>query len=91
MLKNFLSEKKVFVEDSINLFLNELTYPTQIAEGMKYAVLNGGKRIRPILLLMILDLFDKDEKLGVPSAAARDDTLLFTGSRRFASSWQWWL
>ncbi len=35
MLKNFLSEKKVFVEDSINLFLNELTYPTQIAEGMK--------------------------------------------------------
>lgn len=70
MLKNFLSEKKVFVENSINLFLNELTYPTQIAEGMKYAVLNGGKRIRPILLLMILDLFDKDEKLGVPSAAA---------------------
>ena len=70
MLKNFLSEKKVFVEDSINLFLNELTYPTQISEGMKYAVLNGGKRIRPILLLMILDLFDKDEKLGVPSAAA---------------------
>lgn len=70
MPKNFLSEKKVFVEDSINLFLNELTYPTQIAEGMKYAVLNGGKRIRPILLLMILDLFDKDEKLGVPSAAA---------------------
>ena len=70
MLKNFLSEKKVFVEDSINLFLNELTYPTQIAEGMKYAVLNGGKRIRPILLLMILDLFDKDEKLGIPSAAA---------------------
>ena len=70
MLKNFLSEKKVFVEDSINLFLNELTYPTQVAEGMKYAVLNGGKRIRPILLLMILDLFDKDEKLGVPSAAA---------------------
>lgn len=70
MLKNFLSEKKVFVEDSINLFLNELTYPTQIAEGMKYAVLNGGKRIRPILLLMILNLFDKDEKLGVPSAAA---------------------
>ena len=70
MLKNFLSEKKVFVEVSINLFLNELTYPTQISEGMKYAVLNGGKRIRPILLLMILDLFDKDEKLGVPSAAA---------------------
>lgn len=70
MLKDFLSEKKVFVENNINLFLNELTYPTQIAEGMRYAVLNGGKRIRPILLLMVLDLFDKDEKLGVPSAAA---------------------
>lgn len=70
MLKDFLSEKKVFVENNINTFLSELTYPDKIAEGMRYAVLNGGKRIRPILLLMILDLLGKDENLGIPSAAA---------------------
>ncbi|WP_300362485.1 polyprenyl synthetase family protein [Fusobacterium sp.] len=70
MLKPFLDEKKLFIEKNLDSFLNELSYPTQIAEGMKYAVLNGGKRIRPILLFMILDLFNKDEKFGVPSAAA---------------------
>lgn len=70
MLKPFLNEKKLFIEEQLNSFLNELSYPTQIAEGMKYAVLNGGKRIRPIFLFLILKLFNKDEKLGIPSAAA---------------------
>ena len=70
MLKPFLNEKKLFIEKNLDSFLSELSYPTQIAEGMKYAVLNGGKRIRPILLFMILDLFNKEEKYGVPCAAA---------------------
>ena len=70
MLKEYLKEKKQIVEDTINEYLSEITYPVQIAEGMKYAVLNGGKRIRPILLLMVLDLLGKDERLGLPSGAA---------------------
>ncbi len=70
MLKEYLKEKKVLVENIINEYLSEFTYPVQIAEGMKYAVLNGGKRIRPILVLMVLDLLGKDEKLGLPSGAA---------------------
>ena len=70
MLKEYLKEKKVLVENTINEYLSEFTYPVQIAEGMKYAVLNGGKRIRPILVLMVLDLLGKDEKLGLPSGAA---------------------
>lgn len=70
MLKEYLKDKKNIIEKTIEEYLNELTYPVQIAEGMKYAVLNGGKRIRPILLLMVLDLLGKDEKLGLPSGAA---------------------
>lgn len=70
MLKEYLKEKKILVENTINEYLSEFTYPVQIAEGMKYAVLNGGKRIRPILVLMVLDLLGKDEKLGLPSGAA---------------------
>lgn len=69
-LKEYLKEKKQVVEKTIDEYLSEITYPVQIAEGMKYAVLNGGKRIRPILLLMILDLLGKDEKLGLPSGVA---------------------
>ena len=70
MLKEYLKEKKSLVEKTIDEYLSEFKYPVQIAEGMKYAVLNGGKRIRPILILMVLDLLGKDEKLGLPSGAA---------------------
>ena len=70
MLKEYLKEKKVLVEKTIDEYLSEFSYPVQIAEGMKYAVLNGGKRIRPILILMVLDLLGKDEKIGFPSGAA---------------------
>lgn len=70
MLKKYLKEKKEIIEKTIDNYLGEFNYPTQISEGMKYAVLNGGKRIRPILILMILDLLEKDEKLGLPSGAA---------------------
>lgn len=68
MLESYLSENKVFVETSIDIFLSELSYPREISEGMKYSVLNGGKRIRPILLFMILELLGKKRELGIPSA-----------------------
>ncbi len=70
MLKGYLKEKKGIIEKTIDTYLGEFNHPVQIAEGMKYAVLNGGKRIRPVLVLMTLDLLGKDEKLGLPSGAA---------------------
>ena len=70
MLKEYLKEKKELVEKTIDSYLGEFDYPYAIAEGMKYAVLNGGKRIRPVLILMTLNLLGKDEKLGLPSGAA---------------------
>lgn len=54
--KNYLDEHKKLIENSIDSYLAELTYPEVIAEGMKYAILNGGKRLRPILLFMTLDI-----------------------------------
>lgn len=38
-------------------------YPEKLAKAMEYAVMNGGKRIRPILMYMICDLFDENKKL----------------------------
>ena len=54
--KNYLDNSKKLIESNLDIYLNELNYPEVIAEGMKYAVLNGGKRLRPILLFMILDI-----------------------------------
>lgn len=70
MLKEYLKQKKELIEKTIDSYLGEFSYPNVIAEGMRYAVLNGGKRIRPVLILMTLDILGKDETLGLPSGAA---------------------
>ena len=65
--KNYLDEHKKLIESSIDSYLAELAYPEVIAEGMKYAILNGGKRLRPILLFMTLDILGKDKTKGIAS------------------------
>ena len=62
MLRKYLEEKKKVVEDSLIELLGNYRnkYPEKLAEAMEYAVMNGGKRIRPILMYMICDLFEKN-------------------------------
>ena len=62
MLREYLEEKKKIVEDSlIELLANYRNkYPEKLAEAMEYGVMNGGKRIRPVLMYMICDLFEKN-------------------------------
>jgi len=69
-MKEYLKERRTLVDLVIEEYLNELKYPKVIVEGMKYSVLNGGKRLRPILLLMTLDLLGVQEKKGVPMSVA---------------------
>jgi len=62
MLREYLEEKKKIVQDSLIELLQNYRdkYPKKLAEAMEYAVMNGGKRIRPILMYMICDLFKKN-------------------------------
>ena len=62
MLRGYLEEKKKIVESSLIELLGNYRgkYPKKLAEAMEYAVMNGGKRIRPILMYMICDLFEKN-------------------------------
>ena len=62
MLREYLEEKKKIVEDSLIELLGNYRnkYPEKLAEAMEYGVMNGGKRIRPILMYMICDLFEKN-------------------------------
>ena len=41
-----------------------------VADAMKYSIANGGKRIRPMLLLMILEAFDVPRTKGMATAVA---------------------
>ena len=62
MLREYLENKKKIVEGNLKELLGnyENKYPEKLAEAMEYAVMNGGKRIRPILMYMICDLFEKN-------------------------------
>lgn len=70
MLKQYMYERKNIIDKNLEEYLNELQNPYVIAEGMRYSVLNGGKRLRPLLLLMGLQLLGHDENLGIPSGCA---------------------
>lgn len=70
MFKSYLKSQRELIDSRIVYYLNKLEYPNVIAEGMKYSVLNGGKRLRPILLLMVLELYEKDFKLALPIGVA---------------------
>jgi len=64
-MKKYLQEKSEKINTALEEYLDELKYPSVISEGMKYSVLNGGKRLRPILLLMTLELLDVEEEKGL--------------------------
>lgn len=70
MFKNYLKTQRELIDLNIECYLNKLEYPNIIAEGMRYSVLNGGKRLRPTLLLMVLELYERDLSLGLPIAVA---------------------
>ena len=66
----YLKEKTDFFETELKKELEELSYPETIAKGMEYAILNGGKRLRPFLLFATLELLNEDINKGVKSAIA---------------------
>ena len=66
----YLKEKTSFFETELKKELQELSYPETIAKGMEYAILNGGKRLRPFLLFATLELLNQNIEKGVKSAIA---------------------
>ena len=66
----YLKEKTNFFETELKKELGELSYPETIAKGMEYAILNGGKRLRPFLLFVTLELLNQNIEKGIKSAIA---------------------
>jgi len=54
------------------------THPTSLYEPIRYIMSLGGKRIRPTMLLMSVDLFDGDLSAGIPAALAIETFHNFT-------------
>lgn len=70
MIATYLKNSRDEIDRVLEEYVRELKYPTVIAEGMEYALLNGGKRIRPILLSLTLELLGIDRSLGFATGAA---------------------
>ncbi len=69
-LVSYMQEKKKvidqFLEEKLPL---ENQNPSLIHRSMRYSVLNGGKRIRPILTIMTAELLDQPSEKVLPAAA----------------------
>jgi geranylgeranyl diphosphate synthase, type II len=68
-LKTYLEQKKEFVEDALNKSL-PIQEPVKIYEAMRYSLLAGGKRLRPILCLAVVELLGENENIAVATACA---------------------
>ncbi|MCP1223365.1 polyprenyl synthetase family protein [Sebaldella sp. S0638] len=70
MLKIYLKEKREIFEKYLQEKMTELKYPERLSESMVYSVMNGGKRLRPVLMYMVADIFNADYSKIEDTAAA---------------------
>ncbi len=68
-LKSYLNERQLQVEAALDASL-PVVYPERIYESMRYSLLAGGKRLRPILCLATCELLGADTAIAMPTACA---------------------
>lgn len=68
-LSTYLKERKALVEVALDRSL-PLGYPEKIYEAMRYSLLAGGKRLRPILCLATCELMGGTIEMAMPTACA---------------------
>ncbi len=55
---NIIFSKKKDVENSLKRVMSLLSYDENIRDAIEYVLFSGGKRIRPILGILVLEMFD---------------------------------
>ncbi|MCC5668158.1 polyprenyl synthetase family protein [Nostoc sp. CHAB 5784] len=68
-LSTYLSERQTLVEGALECSI-AVVYPEKIYEAMRYSLLAGGKRLRPILCLASCELSGGTVKMAMPTACA---------------------
>ncbi|VXD18081.1 Geranylgeranyl pyrophosphate synthase homolog [Planktothrix serta PCC 8927] len=68
-LSAYLTQRQTLVEQALDASL-PLTYPEKIYEAMRYSLLAGGKRLRPILCLATCELVGGTVEMAMPTACA---------------------
>lgn len=68
-LKTYLNQKQALVEAALDQSL-AVVYPEKIYESMRYSLMAGGKRLRPILCLATSELVGGTTAMAMPTACA---------------------
>jgi geranylgeranyl diphosphate synthase type II len=68
-LSTYLAERKILVEKALDKSIS-IVYPEKIYEAMRYSLLAGGKRLRPILCLATCELTGGTIEMAMPTACA---------------------
>ncbi|GAA4709787.1 polyprenyl synthetase family protein [Brevibacillus fulvus] len=69
-IETYLREKISYIEEKLPAFLERDGVPPHLYESMAYSLMAGGKRLRPILVLAVLEAFDQPLEKGIPYAVA---------------------
>ena len=69
-MKTKIQQKAMMVDEFLIGELKDASYQENLREIMEYAVTNGGKRLRPVLLLSAYELFYEDVTKALPYGAA---------------------
>ncbi|MEL6222060.1 MAG: polyprenyl synthetase family protein, partial [Cyanobacteria bacterium J06627_8] len=68
-LSTYLAERKTLVEGALEQSI-EVVYPETIYESMRYSLMAGGKRLRPILCLATCEMTGGTIDMAMPTACA---------------------
>lgn len=69
-MHTYLEEKTAYIENHLVPALEKEGVPSNLYESMKYSLMAGGKRLRPMLVLAVLEALEKPLERGVPFACA---------------------
>ena len=71
MLRKYLAEKGKLIDKALDKYLPPAgQYPEVIHQAMRYTIFSGGKRLRPILVLMAAEVCGGKDKDVLPLACA---------------------
>jgi len=68
-LKAYLAQRKAMVDKALDESL-PMAYPEKIYESMRYSLLAGGKRVRPLLCLASCELMGGTIEMAMPTACS---------------------
>ncbi|GLJ08193.1 hypothetical protein SUGI_0083820 [Cryptomeria japonica] len=70
-LKEYMKSKAVAVNEALDRAI-PLSYPKRMHEAMRYSLLAGGKRVRPVLCIAACELVGGTQDLAMPAACAME-------------------